>query len=58
MLTHTPTTGHQWGMRIVFADGTEKGVYGSNSYPPTYKKMADAFYKLTNTEILWINGEE
>ena len=48
--------GHQWGIRIVFADGTEKQVYGSNKYPQTYEKMADAFQQLTDTKILWTNG--
>ena len=48
--------GHQWGVRIVFADKTEKQIYGSNKYPHTYKDMIGAFYDLTDTKILWING--
>ena len=49
--------GHQWGIRITYADRTEKQIYGSNKYPPTYEDMAKAFYELTGKRVLYMNGQ-
>lgn len=44
--------GHQWGVKIVFSDTTEKYISGSNKYPWTWDRMYNAFKELTGENIL------
>ncbi len=43
--------GDQWHIKIYFADGTAKDIYGSNAYPLTYEPMQDAFNELRSIRI-------
>jgi len=44
--------GHQWSIKIVFLDGTEKNIYGSNDYPETWRMMKNAFFNLTGKYVM------
>ena len=46
--------GHQWGIVIVFSDGTEKGIYGDNRYPDTWDEMSIAYEDLTGHIIFGV----
>jgi hypothetical protein len=44
--------GHQWGVVITYADGTQQAVRGSNKYPETWDKMVKEFEDLVGQKIL------
>ena len=44
--------GHQWGVEITYADGTQQNIYGSNAYPETWNNMRTSFRQLTGEDIL------
>ncbi len=48
--------GHQWGMIILFTDGTHKEISGSNAYPGTWDEMREAFEDLTGEDILSVSS--
>ena len=50
------TDGHQWSIRIMFADGTEKDISGSNAYPSTWDNMYTAFEALTGENVLLLKS--
>ncbi len=43
--------GEQWGMTIIFADGSKKEIYGSNDYPITYDMMQENFKYLRGEKV-------
>ena len=49
---HEIYDGLQWEIIIMFTDSTKKVIYGDNSYPDTWNKMAEAFEELTNHIII------
>jgi hypothetical protein len=49
--------GHQWGMTIRFADGSERQIHGSNEYPGTWDDMREAFEELTSQDILQVSSD-
>lgn len=40
--------GYQWSMRIVFRDGTERKIYGSNKKPKNFDKVISAINDYDN----------
>ncbi len=49
--------GHQWGMTIRFADGSERQIFGSNEYPDTWDDMREAFEELTGSDVLQVSSD-
>lgn len=49
--------GHQWGMTIQFADGSERQIHGSNEYPGTWDDMREAFEELTGKDVLQVRSD-
>lgn len=49
--------GHQWGITIFFADGTEKEIHGSNAYPDTWNSLKKDFEDLTGINILQLDSD-
>ncbi|MBN1891748.1 MAG: hypothetical protein JW780_03135 [Clostridiales bacterium] len=49
--------GHQWGITILFKDGSTKEIVGSNAYPDTWNDMAEAFWELTGENILLVRND-
>lgn len=49
--------GHQWGITVLFKDGTTKEIIGSNAYPDTWNEMAEAFLKLTDENVLLVRSD-
>jgi hypothetical protein len=50
--------GLQWGVTILFSDGTKKQIDGSNAFPKTWKPMCSAFAALTGTEVLPVSAPD
>ncbi|MDR1563368.1 MAG: hypothetical protein LBS74_00200 [Oscillospiraceae bacterium] len=48
--------GDQWEIKILFADGTQKTITGSNAYPKTWNNMYKAFEDLTGENILLLKS--
>lgn len=44
--------GHQWQLRMVYSDGTEQEVFGSNAYPEGWGQLAAALESLTGYKVL------
>jgi hypothetical protein len=49
--------GDQWGIRILFADGTEKTIRGSNAYPKTWNDLYADFEDLTGENVLLFKSD-
>ena len=49
--------GHQWGITIFFADGTNQKISGSNAYPNTWDKLKKDFEDLTGINILQLDSD-